>query len=342
MSPMALQIEHMSGLQKAAILLLLLGDDAASSVYKNLPDEELQRLTEEIAGLDNVQPEIADQVLREYYRLSLTQDYLAQGGPDVAQKMLTAAFGEQAAKALLSDVLRSREAIGMSLESLQRADPAQLVKFVQGEHPQTIAMILAHLGANTATALLAMMPEKVRGQAVRRLAEMQQFSPEMVQKISQVLHKRVQSLGEQSRRSYGGIRSAADLLNRLPPETSKSILESVEGEDAKLALSIRNLMFTFEDFISVPETNVRDLLTQVDKKGLAMALKGAGEELRNHFFKTMSSRAVEMLKEDMEALGPVRAQVVSTAQQEIVAAARRLEAEGKISLQNNGEESFIV
>ena len=338
----ALSVEGMSGLQKAAILLLLLGEDAASSVYKGLTDADLQKLTEEIAGIENVAPEIADHVLREYYRLTLTQDYLAQGGPAVAEKLLAKAFGEPTAKALLSQVMLSREAIGMSLESLQKADPAQLVKFVQGEHPQTIAMILAHLGANTATALLGMMPEKIRGQAIRRLAEMQQFSPEMVQKISEVLHRRVQSLGEQSRRSYGGIRSAADLLNRLTPELSKSILEHVEGDDAKLALSIRNLMFTFDDFLSVPETNVRDLLAQVDKKGLAMALKGASEELRNHFFKTMSSRAVEMLKEDMEALGPVRAQAVNAAQQEIVSTARRLEGEGKISLQNNGEESFIV
>jgi len=341
-SPATAAAPAMSGLQKAAILLLLLGEEAASGVYKNFSPEELQQITQEIASLQNVPPEMAAEVLHEYYRLTLTQEYLAQGGPDVAGRLLTRAFGEKTASTLLAQVLRVREELSKSFESLQKADPAQLVKFVQGEHPQTIAMILAHLGGKAATALLTLMPEKPRAQAIRRLAEMQQFSPDMVQKISQVLHEKIKSLGEQSRRSYGGVHAAADMLNRLPPDVSKAILDMLESEDAKLALGIRNQMFTFEDLTGVPEANIREILSQVDKKGLATALKGATEELKSHIFKTMSSRAVEMLKEDMEALGPVRSAMVTQAQQEIVGVARRLESEGKISLTNNEEESYVV
>ena len=198
------------------------------------------------------------------------------------------------------------------------------------------------LGGKAAAGLLVLLPDGLRGKTVRRLAEMQQFSPEIAQKISYVLNKRVQGLGEQSRRSYGGVKTAAELLNRIDSTTSKEILQIVESEDAKLALTIRNNMFTFEDLISLPETGIRELLTVVDKKSLATSLKGAAEDLKNHIFKTMSSRAVEMLKEDMEAMGPVRSQTVIQAQQEIVAAARQLEAQGKLVLNNEAEEAFIV
>jgi len=255
---------------------------------------------------------------------------------------LSKAFGHETAKLLLDQVMAASEQTTRNFEALHKADPQQLVKFVQGEHPQTIAMVLAHMGLRAAGALLVLLPEKLRGQSVKRLAEMQQFSPEMAQKISVVLHRKVKGLGDQSRRSYGGIKSAAELLNRIDPGVSKSILEGVEAEDARLALNIRNSMFTFEDLLGVPESGIRDLLSSVDKKSLATSLKGAPEDLKNHIFKTMSSRAVEMLKEDMESLGPVRAQAVTQAQQEIVQAARNLEAQGKLVLNNDQQEAYIV
>jgi flagellar motor switch protein FliG len=331
-----------TGLEKAAILVILLGEEAATAIYKKLPEGELQQLTQQIASLDEVSPEVASKVLREYHQLTLTQEYLAEGGPDVAAKLLTKAFGDQTAKALLDQVTVAREETAQSFDALQKADPQQLVKFVQGEHPQTIAMVLAQLGGRAASSVLVLLPEKLRGQAIKRLADMQQFSPEMAQKISYVLNRRVMTLGDQSRRSYGGVKTAAELLNRIEPTVSKSILEAVEAEDARLALSIRNNMFTFEDLLGVPETGIRDLLAAVDKKMLATALKGAAEDLKNHIFKTMSSRAVEMLKEDMEVLGPVRAHVVTQAQQEIVQAARTLEAQGKLVLNNEQEEAYVV
>ncbi len=334
--------KHVSGIEKAAILLILLGDEASTLIYKHLHETEIQLLTQQIASLESVPPEVADSVLREYHRLTMTSDFLAEGGPDVAAKLLAKAFGEQTAKVLLDQVTLAREAVARSFDSLQKADPQQLVKFVQGEHPQTIAMILAHLGVKAAAALLVLLPEKMRGQTIKRLADMQQFSPDMAQKISGVLHRKVLSLGDQSRRSYGGVKTAAELLNRMEPTLSKSILDTVESEDAKLALSIRNNMFTFEDLLTVPESGIRDLLAAIDKKTLATALKGAPEDLKNHIFKTMSSRAVEMLREDMEVMGPVRSAVVNQAQQEIVSAARGLEAQGKLVLTNDEQESYVV
>jgi flagellar motor switch protein FliG len=332
----------LAGRKKAAILLVLLGDDTAATVYKNLPDGEVRLITQEIAELEYISPEVATKVLREYHRLAITQEYLAQGGRDYATKLLIKAFGEQNARELLDEVNRAQEVSQQNLDTLQKTDPHQLAKFIQGEHPQTIALILAHLNTKVARAVLMMLPEKIRGQAVKRLAQMQQFSPEMVKKISLVLHKRLINLGTQSQRAYGGVKTVAELLNQIDQEASTSILESIEQDNAPLATTIRNLMFTFEDFLEVPDTGIRELLGQVDKKTLATALKGASEDLKNHIFKCMSSRAVEMLKEDMDVLGPIRSRDVQTAQHEIVAVARRLEGEGKLTLKQEQEDSYVV
>jgi len=336
--------EHLNipGTRKAAILMVLLGDEVAAAVYKNLPDSELRLITEEIADLEYISPEIASSVLHEYHRLTLTQEYLAQGGQDYASKLLIKAFGREAADQLLEEVGRAQEANSQNLDTLQKADPNQLAKFIQGEHPQTIALILAHLNTKVARAVLMLLPEKVRGQAVKRMAQMQQFSPEMVKKIAIVLHKRLSTLGSQSRRAYGGVKAVAELLNQIDQEATGTILETIEQDNAQLATTIRNLMFTFDDFLEVPEAGIRELLSQVDKKMLATALKGASEDLKNHIFKCMSSRAVEMLKEDMDVLGPVRGRDVQHSKHEIVAIARRLEGEGKMVLKQEQEDSYVV
>ena len=332
----------LSGLRKAAILLVLLGDDAASSVYRNLPQEEVQRLTQEITELDYISPQTAAQILQEYYHLTVTQEYLSQGGQEYARQLLVRAFGEEGAEDLLEQVTQYQEAQSATLDSLQKADPQQLVMFVEGEHPQTIALILAHLGMKSASSLLVLLPEKTRAEVVRRLAELHQFSPEMVQKISLVLNRKLHALGEQNRRAYGGVKAVSEMLNRLDATVARGILDTIEQEDPRLSLNIRNLMFTFEDLLAVPESSIREILSQLDKKSLALALKGASEEMKNHFFKTMSSRAVDMLKEDMEALGPVRARQVAQAQQEVVQLARKLEADGKISLKSFGDDAYVV
>jgi flagellar motor switch protein FliG len=331
-----------SGKRKAAIFLVLLGEEAASHIYKNLPELELRQITQEISELEYVSPQTAAKVLREYQELSLTQEYLVQGGPEHANRLLVKAFGDQGARALIEEVSRAQEMSAQNLSTLQKTDPQQLAKFIQSEHPQTIALVIAHLNPKAARAVIMQLPEKVRGQAVKRLAQMQQFSPEMVKKISLVLHRRLVDLGQQSRRAYGGVKAVADLLNQTDQETSKGILETIEQDNAELATSIRNLMFTFEDFLEVPDTGMRELLGQIDKKTLAIALKGGSEDLKNHIFKCMSSRAVEMLKEEIEELGPVRSREVDTAQQEVVTVARRLEAEGKMVLKAEQGETYVV
>ena len=329
------------GAHKAAILLVLLGEDAASQIYRHLPPGEVEQITQEIARMQAVDAATALAVLEEFERLVMAGDYLAQGGAEYANKLLIKAFGADGAKELLRQASANAEVNSGRLESLRKADP-QLAKFIEGEHPQTIALILAHLEAKQASVLLMRLPEELRAEAVKRLAQLRQFSPEMAQRVSLVLHKRLESLGEQSRRAYAGLRGVADLMNRLELNTAKTILEGIEKEDPKLALSIRNLMFTFEDLLTVPEAGIRELLGQMDKKTLATGLRGASEELKNYIFKSMSSRAVEMLKEDMEVLGPVRSRDVHKAQLEAVAVARKLEAEGKITLSQEAAEDEYV
>jgi flagellar motor switch protein FliG len=331
-----------SGVRKAAILLVLLGEDVSSRVYRILPEAAVELLTQEIAHMGTIAAAVGLRVLEEYHGLTLAQDSMVQGGSAYAQDLLIKAFGEDAAKRFVEQILRSEEESYGQLDSLRKADPVQLAKFLELEHPQTIALTMAHLDSKNASAMLMLLPEDSRAEAVKRLALLRPFPPEMAERVSIMLHKRMQSLGDRSRRAYAGLKGVADVLNRLDPGDGKTILAFIEKDDAKLAISIRNLMFTFEDLLGVPETSIREILGALDKKSLALALRGASEELKNYIFKTMSSRAAEMLKEDMEVLGPVRGKGIARAQIEVVDAARRLEAEGKIKLGADTEDEFVL
>jgi flagellar motor switch protein FliG len=332
----------MSGARKAAVLIVLLGEEAAALIYRILSERAVEMITAELAALKNVTPESAESVLEEYVQLAKTQEYIGQGGHDFALRLLVSAYGEARANELLEQVSHAQNAQVSKLASLQKADPQQLAKFLEGEHPQTIALILGHMEARQASTLLTKLPEQVRSEAVKRLAQLRQFSPEMAEKVSVVLNRKLQSLGEQSRRTYAGFKSVADLMNRLDAASARSILENIEASEPKLAVNIRNFMFTFEDFLSVPEISIRELVSNLDKKTLALALKGASEELREHIFRTMSSRAVDMLKEDMDALGPVRSREVTKAQQEAVAVARQLESEGRLVLKTETDDEYLL
>ncbi|MBZ5653736.1 MAG: flagellar motor switch protein FliG [Acidobacteriia bacterium] len=335
-------VSRMTGIRKAAILLAVMGEEVASAVYRHLPGADVELVTKELAEMGRVPPEMAHDILEEYSQLSLTQDCLAQGGVDFATRLLVKAFGEENAKSLLQKVVRLQELGAGQLDSLQNADPQQLAKFLEAEHPQTIALVLAHVDGKQASSLLMKLPEQVRAEAVKRLAQLRQFSPEMAEKVSVVLHRRLQSLGEQSRKTYAGFKSVADVMNRLEQSSAKTILEVIEHDDPKLAINIRNLMFTFEDLLSVADVGIREWLGSMDKKVLATALKGASNDLKEHIFRAMSSRAVEMLKEDIEALGAVRNRDVAQAQQEAVNVIRKLEADGKVVLKAEGDDEYIV
>ncbi len=333
---------RMNGVRKAAILMALMGEEAASAVFRHLSEGEVQIVTKELAELGRIPSDVATGILEEYSQLALTQDYLAAGGIEFATRLLVKAFGQDTANNLLQKVVRLQELSVGQLESLQKADPQQLAKFLEGEHPQTIALILAHLDGKQASALLMKLPEPSQAECIKRLAQLRQFSPEMAEKVSVVLNRRLLSLGEQSRKTYAGFKSVADVMNRLEPSAAKTILETIEQDDPKTAISIRNLMFTFEDLLGVADTSIREWLGSMDKKALAVALKGASADLKDHIFRAMSSRAVEMLKEDMETLGPVRSKEVAAAQQEAVTLLRKLEADGKVTLKPEGDDEFVV
>lgn len=331
-----------SGIRKAAILLVAVGEDLAREILRVLPEADVQRLTEELADLHGVTPELSAEVLEEFWELLETQNFMVHGGLDYASRLLVDAFGKQRAEDLMMLVRRSQEAAQGNLAKLQRTDPQQLGKLLDSEHPQTIALVLAHLDPRRASMVLDNLSEEHKVVSVQRLAEMRQFSPEMAQKVAHILHRRLESVGDTARKSYSGFKAVADLLNRLNAEESKKILERIEDSQPELALSIRNLMFTFEDLVTVPAATIREIVSGVDKRQLALALRGANEELRAQIFKAMSSRAVEMLKEDMEVLGPVRSREVAQAQQEILNLARRLESEGKVVLKlETGDEMLV-
>ena len=333
------QSANLSGVRKAAVLLLAVGESLAKEILRALPEVDVQRLTEELADLRGITPEMSAEILEEFYELLETQNFVVHGGLDYAGRLLVDAFGKDRADDLLMLVRRSQEAAQGNLAKLQRTDPQQLGKLLDTEHPQTIALVLAHLDPRRASLVLENLSEEHKVVSIQRLAEMRQFSPEMAQKVAHILHRRLESVGDTARKSYSGFKAVADLLNRLNAEESKKILESIEEGQPELALGIRNLMFTFEDLVTIPAASIREIVSGVDKRQLALALRGANDELRAQIFKAMSSRAVEMLKEDMEVLGPVRTREVAQAQQEILNLARRLEAEGKVILKlETGDE----
>jgi flagellar motor switch protein FliG len=331
-----------SGARKAAILFSLLGEDAAAPIFRNLPEEDLQRVTEEVANLGQVPFEISLEVLREFQEKISAQQFLAVGGQDVASRLLIKALGESGAKNMLERLTRSGELNSSGVESLKRADPQQLARFLVGEHSQTKALVIGHLDPKQASAVLMRLDPESRIDCVKRLASLGQFSPDVAAKVSGVLNRRLKSVGDHTKRADTGYRSVAELMNRLDRTTTREILESIEREEPNVAIGIRDLMFTFDDFLEVPDQELRTLVNALDKKTLMVALKGASEELRSRFYRTMSSRAVDMLKEDSEVMGPVRGKDVAKAQGEIVAIARKLEAEGTIVLKSEGEDEYVL
>ncbi len=333
---------EVSGLRKAAILMVALGDELAKMLFQSLSEQDVQRVTDEISKVGAVPATQLTQVLTEFYGLLETQQYIVRGGPEYASKLLTEAFGAQKAQQLLAQMANVRERSTGDLAMLQRMEPQQLSKFLEREHPQTVALVLAHLEAKRGSTVLMHMQESMRVDAVRKLAAMRQFSPEMAQKVAVVLHKRMESLGSNGRKTYSGFKAVADILNGMEQGASKDILETIEEKEPQLAISIRSLMFTFDDLLTVPAQSIRELVSAADKRVLTLALKGAQEDIKAHLFQAMSSRAVEMLKEDLEAMGPVRSRDVAAAKLELLALAQKMENDGKIILRIEADDDFAI
>ncbi len=337
----AMDFTQLSGPQKAAILITVLDDDAASAICRHLPESDLQRVAREISRLGRIPPEISQKVLIEYHAMVGSRDLLSEGGREATHRLLTRALGESGAKSMLHQLMRVDELDAGRAGSLQKADPKQLARLLEAEHPQTVALVLGHLEPRQASAVLSQLPKPMRAESVRRLANLRQFSPAIAERISAAVQRRLRSFGEINKRTYSGFQNVAALMNSIDAESSREILEAIEKEDGKLALSIRELMFTFEDFLGVPDGQLRELSAAADKKVLSISLKAASPELREHFFRTMSGRAVEMLKEDIDSLGPMRSKDVNKAQAEMISLARRLEEEGKLTLRSDGSDAYV-
>jgi flagellar motor switch protein FliG len=331
----------MTGTRKAAILLISLGENIAGQVMKHLDEDEVQRIGKEVALAQKVTADQADEVLNEYYEMSLAHDYVIRGGVDFARTLLVEAFGGDKGKRMLERILKHLGGESLSFETLQKADPRQLAKFIHSEHPQTIALILSHLNPTQAAGLLSSLPEEIRSDVSMRMANLDQISPDIIAKIANLVGVKLRELGEMSRQSTGGIHAVAEMVNRLDSTNSKLLMERIEADDPKLGETIRHLMFVFEDILMVDQTGLKELLSRVDRKILTVALKGTSDRLRDHFLSAMSQRGAEMLKEDMEALGPTKIKEVESAQQQVIAVVRQLETEGIVNLKGGTGDQYV-
>lgn len=331
-----------TGAQKAALLLVSLGDQLGAEILKHLDEDEIADIGKEIARTSMVTAEESEKILEEYYTMSMAQDFVLKGGIDYARKMLITAFGPEAAKKILDRLVKALGNDAASFDALQKADPQQLAKFIHSEHPQTIALILSHLNPSQAAGLLFSLPVELRADVSLRMANLDQISPDIISKIASIIGQKLKALGEMSRESYGGVRAVAEMFNRLDSLTSKEILDNIEGSDANLAETIRHLMFVFEDLLLIDQNGIKELLGRVDRKILTLALKGTSDQLKSHFLQSMSQRGAEMMREDMDALGPVKIKEVEGAQQSIISVVRELENDGVLSLKGTVGEQYVV
>lgn len=333
---------RLSGAQKAAVLMVSLGEQTSAEVLKHLDEDEVAAIGKEVARLSSLTSEEAEGILEEFYTMSMAQDYVLKGGFEYAKKMLMTAFGPDVARKILDRLVKALGSEAASFDALQKADPQQLAKFIHSEHPQTIALILSHLNSSQAAGLLFSLPADLRADVSLRMANLDQISPEIISKIAGIIGQKLRALGEMSRESYGGVRAVSEMFNRLDSGSSKEILDTIEQRDPTLAETIRHLMFVFEDLLLIDPTGIKEVLGRIDRKVLTVALKGTSDQLKSHFLQCMSERGAEMLREDMDALGPVKIKEVEAAQQQIIAIVRQLEAEGVVSLKGAVGEQYVV
>lgn len=333
---------RLTGAQKAAVLMVSLGEHTGAEILKHLDEDEVASIGKEVARLSSLSSEDAETTLEEFYTMSMAQDYVLKGGFEYARKMLISAFGPESAKKILDRLVKALGSEAASFDALQKADPQQLAKFIHSEHPQTIALILSHLNSSQAAGLLFSLPADLRADVSLRMANLDQISPEIISKIAGIIGQKLKALGEMSRESYGGVRAVSEMFNRLDSGSSKEILDTIEQRDPSLAETIRHLMFVFEDLLLIDQSGIKELLGRIDRKVLTIALKGTSDQLKSHFLQCMSERGAEMLREDMDALGPIKIKEVEAAQQQIIAIVRQLEAEGVVNLKGTVGEQYVV
>jgi len=333
-------VSGLSGPMKAAIVMVALGPEASSQIFKNLEESEVERLSTEIARLDNVSNEIREAVLEEFHTIAIAHQYVSQGGIDYAREILESALGPRKAKEILEKVQQTIRTTGFNL--LENVDPKQLVNFIQKEHPQTIALLLAHMEPKNAAPVISSLPQELQVDVTTRIATMESISPDTLDQVEEVLVSQIKSLFGGDVSEIGGIKAVAEMLNCVDRGAEKNILGNLERENPELATEIKNLMFVFEDVLLLDDRSMQRVLKEVDTKDLSIALKGASEELQEKFFRNMSARAAEMIREEMEYMGPIRLKDVEEVQQRIVDVIRRLEEEGEIIISGRGGEEDII
>lgn len=332
--------EEYNGIQKAAILLIALGPEKSASIFKHLKEDEIEELTLEIANTRSVSPQTKESVLNEFYQVCLAQQYIAEGGIGYAKELLDKALGSDKAQEVITKLTASLQV--RPFEFARKTDPSQVLNFIQDEHPQTIAMILSYLSpAQSAMILGALTPEK-QADVAKRIAKMDRTSPDVIKEVERVLERKLSSLINQDYTIVGGVDAIVGILNTVDRGTEKHIMESLEIEEPELADEIRKKMFVFEDILLLDDRAIQRVLRDVDNNDLAVALKGANEEVQNVIFKNLSKRLAAMIREDMEFMGPVRMKDVEEAQQKIVGIIRKLEDSAEIVISRGGGDEIIV
>lgn len=329
----------LNGAQKAAIVLIALGAELSAKVLKHFHDDEIELLTQQISMMENVPQSVRDNVLQEFLELHQAREYLMHGGYKYAKELLEKALGPQKAEQILNKVTVAIKQVPFS--GLRRTDPRHLFNFIRDEHPQTIALILTYLVPEQAAMILSSLPPEKQSDIARRIALMDRVPPEVVREIENILERKL-SMVVQHEQAAGGIKTLVDILNRVDRSTEKTILQELEVSDPELADEVRKRMFVFEDIVKLHDSAIQRVLREVDTKDLAKAMRGASEEVNERIYKNMSKRAAEMLREEIQYMGPVRLRDVEEAQQRIVQIIRRLDEAGEIIIARGGEDAILI
>jgi flagellar motor switch protein FliG len=330
----------LNGRQKAAILLITLGPEKSAQIFKHLKEEDIEQLTLEIANMRTVSPEEKESILNEFYQVCLAQEYISEGGIAYAKEILERALGGQKALDVINKLTASLQV--RPFDFVRKADPSQILNFIQGEHPQTIALILAYLKPQQAATIVSALPQDKQADVARRIAIMDRTSPDIIKEIERVLERKLSSMVTQDYTMAGGLSAIVDILNSVDRGTEKYIMESLEVQDTDLAEQIRKRMFIFDDIITLDSRSIQRVIREVENGDWALALKSANEEVQKSVFVNMSKRLAEMIKEDMDYMGPVRLRDVEEAQQKIVNVIRKLEDAGEIVISRGGGDEIIV
>ena len=334
------QMSDVSGLTKSAILLIALGPEKSAKIFKHLKEDEIEQLTLEIANTRSVSPQTKEDVMAEFYQVCIAQQYIAEGGISYAKELLEKALGVEKAQDVISKLTASLQV--RPFEFIRKTDPAQLLNFIQDEHPQTIALILSYLPAHQSSMIVSALPLEKQADVAKRIAKMDRTSPDVIKEVERVLEKKLSSLVNQDYTIVGGVDAIVDILNTVDRGTEKHIMENLEIEEPELADEIRRKMFVFEDILALDDKTIQRVLRDVDNNDLAIALKGSNEDVQGVIFKNLSSRLGAMIKEDMDFMGPVRMKDVEEAQQKIVGVIRKLEDAGEIVISRGGGDELVV